>query len=169
MDKNKDMQLGIEEKSWYFFRYQELVIMDKNLDAYDKVTYGAICKFADSNTGISYPSLTTLQKLASCSMPRLIKSIDNLEKAGYIKRKKRLRQNKNGGNKSNIYKVIDLSYISNAKKYAKENNNKKMLKKLNNRLEKHPIPTEEEITKIRYNFQDNNDNELEKLYESGYR
>jgi len=170
MDK-MDKQVEIEEKSWYFFRYQELIIIDKNLDAYDKTTYGAICKFADSNTGKSYPSLNTLQELASCSRPRLIKSIDNLVKAGYIKREKRLKKSKSGGHKSNIYTVIDLSYISNAKAYAKKNNNDKMLKVINDRLKKYPIPTEEEIIEIRHKYQKNESSqkELDDLYKEGYR
>ena len=138
--------LGIEKKSWYFFRYQELVIDDENLSAYDKATYGAICKYADSKTGICYPSLKTLSKKAGCSKPRLIKSIKNLIEAGYIKKEKR--QNEKKGNINNIYKVIDLSYLNQAIQYAKENNNEKLFNKIKTRLDSHPIPDYQEITTL---------------------
>ncbi|MFW6025574.1 MAG: helix-turn-helix domain-containing protein [Candidatus Woesearchaeota archaeon] len=171
MSKNMDRQFGIEGKSWYYFRYQELVITDKKLDAFDKTTYGAICKFADSGSGIAYPSYKTLQELIPCGSQRLAKSIKNLVKAGYLIKKKRKSTRKDGGHESNIYKVVDLSHISKALKRAKDNKNKKMETMIKERLDRKPIPDEDEIMDIvvKYRKEKTNKEELEELYESGYR
>lgn len=126
------MNTKIEKKSWYFFRFQELVMHDTRLDAFDKSTYAALSMHADSNTGICFPSLKTLAEKAGCSKPRLIKSIKNLVKKGYIEKKKRNDNIK--GNMSNVYKVVDLSYINNALNNAKENDNKRLEKSLKMRL-----------------------------------
>ena len=81
--------IGIEKKSWYFFRMQELAFEDDNLDSYDKLIYAVISKYSDMDTGICYPSLKTIAEKASCSKDRAIKSIKHLKQAGYIKVKNR--------------------------------------------------------------------------------
>jgi len=137
-------EISIEKKSWYFFRMQELVFEDQNLDSYDKLIYAVISKYSDMDTGICYPSLNTIAEKASCSKDRTIKSIKNLKKAGYIKVKNRKDEDK--GNKSNLYKVVDLGYINDIKKLIKEKlQNNKLLTKINNRLQKHPLPEHSEL------------------------
>lgn len=171
MSNNMDRQFGIEGKSWYYFRYQELVIADKKLDVYDKTTYGAICKFADSGSGIAYPSYTTLQEMIPCSRGRLSKSIKNLIRAGYLEKKKRQSTRNDGGHESNIYKVVDLSHISRALKRAKDNKNKKMETIINKRLKHRPIPNEDEMMDIvvKYRKEKTPKDDLEDKYRQGYR
>ena len=139
------MNEKIEMKSWYFFRFQELIMHDTSLDAFDKSTYAALSMHADTNTGMCFPSLKTLAEKAGCSKPRLIKSIKNLVKKGYIEKKKR--KNDIKGNISNVYKVVDLSYINNALNNAKENNNERLEKalKLRLNLENSAIPDYNEV------------------------
>lgn len=172
MKKDK-LSIGIEGKTWYYFRYQELVIRDKKLDTFDKTTYGVICSFADSSTGIAYPSYNKLQEIIPCSRARLAKSIKNLIKAGYLVKKKRQTTREDGGHESNIYKVVDISHISKALKRAKDNNNNKMERIIRERLEKRPIPSEDEIVEIIYKYgkknKESSKDELDRLYKSGYR
>lgn len=165
-EQKENEKVVIGKKTWHFFRYQVLVIKDKNLGAYDKATYGAINSYADTNTGLCYPSLSTLTERAGCSKQRLIKSIKNLVNAGYIKKEKR--KNDSKVNKSNIYKVIDLSYIHNAKNQAekldKKYNTKEITKAIEKRLQKHPVPSYEEINSILNNTKEKilNDNKSSK-------
>jgi len=169
--------IGIEKKSWYFFRLQEIVFEDENLDTYEKAIYAVISRYADLDDRICYPSMKTIAQKASCSINKTRKCINKLVKAGYITKK--IRQKEKGNYNSNLYRVKDLAYISNAINYAKENNNKKMLKKINEKLQTHPLPTEKEITKIKYEYDDmenskvksqnKKEKELENLYKSGYR
>lgn len=167
--------LGIEKKSWYFFRLQEIVFEDENLDTYEKAIYAVISRYADLDDRICYPSMKTIAQKASCSVNKARKCVNKLVNAGYITKK--VRKNKKGNFNSNLYKVQDLAYISNAINYAKKNNNNEMLKKINEKLRTHPLPTEKEITKIKYEYDreyksktsKSNKQELEKLYKSGYR
>ncbi|MFW6026059.1 MAG: helix-turn-helix domain-containing protein [Candidatus Woesearchaeota archaeon] len=167
-----DKQMGIQKKSWYFFRLQELVFDDKNLNKHSKLIYAVLSKYADYDTNVCYPSLKTISEKASCDKKTTIKYLKELERAGYIKKTKRKR--KNESDTSNLYEIIDLGYISNAKNYAKRYKNKKLLNVINERLKKHPIPTEKEIDNLKYSLREydkegKKDNELEHLYEKGYR
>ena len=173
MSKNKEKQLEINTKSWYFFRVQDLIFEDENLDIYAKTIYTVICKYADMNTNKAFPSIKTIAKKASCSKPKARQSVNKLVEAGYITRK--YRKKEQGNYNSNLYKIKDLSYISDGLKFAKENNSKSLENKILNRLNEHPIPSKKEI----YKFIGNSDidlekekeekSELKKLYESGYR
>ncbi len=161
-------KIGIATKSWYFFRLQELVFDDPNLDTYDKVIYAVLSKYADYDTKICYPSIKTISEKASCSCPTTIKHIKKLVKAGYITKTKR--KDKNNKDTSNLYKIKDLGYIYNLKKYAKENENNKLLKIIHKRLKQHPIPTYEEIMNINSQLQkENQKNNMDKLYNNGWR
>lgn len=170
---NNNKNIGIEKKSWYFFRLQELVFEDKNLDTYEKAIYAVISRYADLDDKICYPSMKTIAEKASCSVNKARKCVNKLVKAGYITKK--VRKRKKGNYNSNLYQIKDLAYISNAINYAKKNNNNEMLKKINETLKTHPLPTEKEITKIKYEYDRKEENtksdqyELKKLYESGYR
>jgi len=172
---NENNQIGVEQKTWYFFRLQELVFEDDNLDTYDKAIYAVISRYSDLDTRICYPSMKTIAKKASCSVNKARKSVNKLVEAGYIT--KELRKNKKGNFNSNLYKIKDLSYISNAINYAKENSNNRMLEKINEELKDHPIPDEKKITEIKYKYESDNNSstksekpeEMEKLYEAGYR
>lgn len=63
------------------------VVDDCRLGAYDLLVYMALIRHAD-NTGICWPSLERIAKIARCSQPTVSKSINVLEQLGYIRRVK---------------------------------------------------------------------------------
>lgn len=63
------------------------VMDDDRLGAYDLLVYMALIRHAD-NTGICWPSLERIAKIARCSQPTVSKSINVLEQLGYIRRVK---------------------------------------------------------------------------------
>lgn len=60
---------------------------DDRLCGYDLLVYMALIRHAD-NTGICWPSLERLAKIARCSQPTVSKSLNRLEQLGYIRRVK---------------------------------------------------------------------------------
>lgn len=60
---------------------------DDRLGGYDLLVYMALIRHAD-NTGICWPSLERLAKIARCSQPTVSKSLNVLEQLGYIRRVK---------------------------------------------------------------------------------
>lgn len=60
---------------------------DDRLGGYDLLVYMALIRHAD-NTGVCWPSLERLAKIARCSQPTVSKSINVLEQLGYIRRVK---------------------------------------------------------------------------------
>lgn len=63
------------------------VVDDDRLGAYDLLVYMALIRHAD-NTGICWPSLERIAKIARCSQPTVSKSLNVLEQLGYIRRVK---------------------------------------------------------------------------------
>lgn len=63
------------------------VVDDDRLGAYDLLVYMALIRHAD-NTGVCWPSLERIAKIARCSQPTVSKSINLLEQLGYIRRVK---------------------------------------------------------------------------------
>lgn len=60
---------------------------DDRLGGYDVLVYMALIRHAD-NTGVCWPSLERLAKIARCSQPTVSKSLNRLEQLGYIRRVK---------------------------------------------------------------------------------
>lgn len=60
---------------------------DDRLGGYDLLVYMALIRHAD-NTGVCWPSLERLAKIARCSQPTISKSLNVLEQLGYIRRVK---------------------------------------------------------------------------------
>lgn len=60
---------------------------DDRLCGYDLLVYMSLIRHAD-NTGICWPSLERLAKIARCSQPTVSKSLNRLEQLGYIRRVK---------------------------------------------------------------------------------
>lgn len=63
------------------------VVDDDRLGAYDLLVYMALIRHAD-NTGVCWPSLERIAKIARCSQPTVSKSLNVLEELGYIQRVK---------------------------------------------------------------------------------
>lgn len=62
-------------------------IDDDRLGGYDLLVYMTLIRHAD-NTGVCWPSLERLAKIARCSQPTVSKSLNVLEQLGYIRRVK---------------------------------------------------------------------------------
>lgn len=60
---------------------------DYRLGAFDLLVFMALIRHAD-NTGICWPSLERIAKIARCSQPTVSKSLNVLEQLGYIRRAK---------------------------------------------------------------------------------
>ena len=60
---------------------------DDRLGGYDLLVYMALIRHAD-NTGVCWPSLERIAKIARCSQPTVSKSLNRLEQLGYIRRVK---------------------------------------------------------------------------------
>lgn len=60
---------------------------DDRLCGYDLLVYMALIRHAD-NTGVCWPSLERIAKIARCSQPTVSKSLNVLEQLGYIRRVK---------------------------------------------------------------------------------
>ena len=60
---------------------------DDRLGGYDLLVYMALIRHAD-NSGVCWPSLERLAKIARCSQPTVSKSLNVLEQLGYIRRVK---------------------------------------------------------------------------------
>lgn len=58
---------------------------DDRLGGYDLLVYMALIRHAD-NTGVCWPSLERIAKVARCSQPTVSKSLNVLERLGYIRR-----------------------------------------------------------------------------------
>ena len=105
----KENYFGVEDKrKWNYTRVYNIVLEDKELDAYEKLTYVMLSKYADNSTGQCFPSRRTLYELVGCSDRKLDKCIKRLIEKGYIKKKNR----KNGKQyKTNVYLVRDIEDI----------------------------------------------------------
>lgn len=95
-----------DNNPWYFTIVKNKALEDNRLDTYDKLTYVILSKFTNIKTNQCYPSLKTLKKLVRCSKPRLIKSLNNLIKRGYIRKERRQTEY---GDTSNLYTILDLN------------------------------------------------------------
>lgn len=170
---NNNNRMEIEGNSWYYSRFQNLVFDDSNLEPKAKLVYCVICKFADNQKQTAFPSIKTIAKQAGYSSKNtVLKAIRKLVDAGYILKTRRT--DKKGRDTSNLYEIKDIRYIYDLIKYAKDNKNKQLLNAINSRLNKHPIPTYDEIMNLyaklkKEEKEKKQKSELEKLYEEGYR
>jgi len=89
-------------KNGAFVMVDFCVITDKNLDVFDKMTYVALCKFADRE-GKCFPSQNTLAALVGCARSRLRNSLDNLKGLNYLRVDSRVLD---GKQRSNLYTLL---------------------------------------------------------------
>lgn len=116
--KKKENYFDVKDKrKWSYTRVYDIVLEDKELDTYEKLTYVMLSKFADNGTGQCFPSRRTLYELVGCSDRKLDQSIKKLIEKGYIKKKNR----KNGKkNNTNVYLVRDIEDIKKEIKSKKQ-------------------------------------------------
>ena len=82
---------------------QDWVFDRTDLDKYEKLTYMALCRFANK-AGHCWPSYDTIAKKASISRTYVAKALKSLEAKGLVVREKRSNTN---GRTSNGYTIID--------------------------------------------------------------
>ncbi|MFW6281705.1 MAG: helix-turn-helix domain-containing protein [bacterium] len=141
-EMDRQLSINFEENTWYFTKVQNEVLLDEDLSTVNKMVYVALSKFAgERNT--CYPSKAKISKIASCGKTAVYNSIRTLEEKGYIVKQERKEKTEEGKirNKSNLYKIKDLKYLSKFRKYAEDNNDQELLDILS--LE--PIPTFDEL------------------------
>ncbi|NHZ85010.1 MAG: hypothetical protein GWP19_03915 [Planctomycetia bacterium] len=102
MSDNKIQLIDLREK---FFRVSNN-IFDMNLDVYEIAVYSVLCRYANNDSKMAFPSLSTLCKLLKISRPKLIKTIKSLNEKHIIY--------KLAGNQKTSNKYYLLSISSNA-------------------------------------------------------
>ena len=91
------------------------------LDAYEKLVFIAIKKFADNNTMMAFPSLKTICSITKLSLSKVSRCIKNMIDKGVLTKENRKDDIK--GNQSNLYTLYDYAEIWN-----KTNNSLKDIK-----------------------------------------
>lgn len=82
-------------------------VLEGDLSATDILVYATISRFADSQTGVAYPSRSTIATYARCSVSTVDRSVQALVDAGYLS--KQARRTKAGDPDSNLYLVHEIS------------------------------------------------------------
>lgn len=87
----------------HFFQVPNAIYDNKELNAYELSLLQYL--FRLSNNGEAFPSLKNIAETLQCSVPTVNKTIKSLTKKSYIVKK--ARKNKNGGQTSNLYILLD--------------------------------------------------------------
>jgi len=106
-----------DDRGFYFTIIGNRIIEDTTLNAYDKTTYMVLSKFVSVRDNTCFPSLKILCELVGASKNTILKSIETLEKRGYIQKFYRFAEEKKKGkivlNKkiktSNLYVITGLA------------------------------------------------------------
>jgi len=80
------------------------VLDDESLTAHDVLVYATIARYADSNTGVAWPSRQTVAEAARCDIKTVDRCVARLVSAGFLEKHKR----KNELGESNIYVVHEI-------------------------------------------------------------
>ena len=80
------------------------VLDDPNLTAHDVLVYATISRYADSDTGVAWPSRATVAEQARCDIKTVDRSVQRLVTAGFLEKHKR----KNELGESNVYVIHEI-------------------------------------------------------------
>jgi len=80
------------------------VLDDESLTAHDVLVYATIARYADSNTGVAWPSRQTVAEAARCDIKTVDRCVARLVAAGFLEKHKR----KNELGESNVYVVHEI-------------------------------------------------------------
>jgi len=80
------------------------VLDDDSLTAHDVLVYATIARYADSNSGVAWPSRQTVAKAARCDIKTVDRCVSRLVQAGFLEKHKR----KNELGESNVYVVHEI-------------------------------------------------------------
>lgn len=91
-----------------FFRMTRAVVDDESIElkSVDIAVYSVLCMYADNNDASSYPSIETIARKSRCSMRTVHRSLDTLQRVGYIDIINR--KDKRGFKTSNQYILLDV-------------------------------------------------------------
>ena len=81
------------------------VLDDENLTAHDVLVYATISRYADSATGVAWPSRSTVAEQARCDIKTVDRSVQRLVAAGFLEKHKR-RTDK--GDEANVYVIHEI-------------------------------------------------------------
>jgi predicted transcriptional regulator len=94
-----------DKRQWNYTKVDNAVIDDSDLTIYDKMTYIALCRFADHNTKDCFPGHQKLAEIIGASKPMVIKSLKRLEDMKLIEIQRRTE----GKQKlTNIYNILGV-------------------------------------------------------------
>jgi len=80
------------------------VLDDPSLTAHDVLVYATIARYADSSTGVAWPSRQTVAEAARCDIKTVDRCVTRLVAAGFLEKHKR----KNELGESNVYVVHEI-------------------------------------------------------------
>jgi hypothetical protein len=80
------------------------VLEDESLTAHDILVYSTIARYADSATGVAWPSRATVAEQARCDIKTVDRCIARLVSAGFLEKHKR----KHELGESNVYVVHEI-------------------------------------------------------------
>jgi len=80
------------------------VLDDDSLTAHDVLIYATIARYADSNSGVAWPSRQTVAEAARCDIKTVDRCVSRLVQAGFLEKHKR----KNELGESNVYVVHEI-------------------------------------------------------------
>jgi hypothetical protein len=94
-----------DKRQWYYTKVDNSVIDNTDLSVYDKMTYIALCRFADHNTKDCYPGHQKLAETIGASKQTVIRSLKKLEDMKLIEIQRRTE----GKQKlTNIYNILGV-------------------------------------------------------------
>lgn len=119
VDDRKDFYFKVENAviDGYMIYDEELgreVLVDYFSSIYEKMVFIVLSRHANNNSGIAWPSISTIAKEAKCGVTAVKKCIKDLEKKNYITKINRPKGN--GDNDTNVYSVKNLETLSSSPK-----------------------------------------------------
>ena len=81
------------------------VLDDESLTAHDVLVYATIARYADSSTGVAWPSRQTVAEAARCDIKTVDRCVARLVQAGFLEKHKRSTEK---GDESNVYIVHEI-------------------------------------------------------------
>lgn len=94
-------------KEWTFTIVENDVLDTEELDIYQKMTYIALCKFADKRNSRSFPSVATLAKIVGASDRKITNVLKELVDKKFITIEYR-------NQKTSVYTLLELPFMVNA-------------------------------------------------------
>ncbi|PEN96238.1 hypothetical protein CN553_14795 [Bacillus cereus] len=99
-----------DERIRSFFILDNEIVDDERLSHKEMAVYITLCRHVNQETGVCFPSLSTIGKKVGMSKNTVIKSLNILIEVGYVTKEKRA--SKEQGNMSNRYRINDVPQLN---------------------------------------------------------